>query len=55
MTFLFVVKRQENTMNNKIKNQPAAVAEAREHFVYVIVAMMLIAGTTEWFGAVFSG
>jgi len=41
-------------MNNKTNN-PLAVAEAREQFVYVILTMMLIAGTTDWFGAVFIG
>ena len=41
-------------MNNNEKSHPKAVAEAREQFLYVILAMMLIAGTTEWFGTVFS-
>jgi len=41
-------------MNNNEKSQLKAVAEAREQFLYVILVMMLVAGTTEWFGTVFS-
>lgn len=39
----------------KRKDRPAAITQAREQFIYVILAMMLIAGTTDWFGTVFSG
>lgn len=35
-------------MNIKTKNKPATVAEVRERFVYFILAMMLVAGSTDW-------
>ena len=42
-------------MSLRLKSRSAnTVAEARLRFVYVILAMMLIAGTTDWFGAVFT-
>lgn len=37
-------------MSHRAKNRQAGVAEAREQFLYVVLAMMLIAGTTDWFG-----
>jgi len=36
------------SMNTKVKNRPATVAEVRERFVYFILAMMLVAGSTDW-------
>ncbi len=42
-------------MSLKGKGRLGAITEARERFVYVILAMILIAGTTDWFVAVFSG
>ena len=42
-------------MNHNLEGQSDAITKARKRFVYLIVSMMLIAGTTDWFGAVFVG
>lgn len=42
-------------MNIKAKEQPGAVAEARQQFVYVILAMMLLAGSSDWFATFVTG
>lgn len=34
-------------MGHKTKKQKAAMSEARVHFVYVMLAMMLVAATTD--------
>jgi len=43
-------------MNLETKKQSAtAVADARAGFVYVILAMMLVAGSSDWFAAFVTG
>lgn len=42
-------------MNLKTKSAAVEVTAAREQFVYVIVAMMLLAGSSDWFSAFVAG
>jgi hypothetical protein len=42
-------------MGHKTKKQQVAVSEAREHFVYVMLAMMLVAATTDWLSVFVTG
>lgn len=42
-------------MGHKTKKHQSAVSSAREHFVYVMLAMMLVAATTDWLSVFISG
>lgn len=42
-------------MSHRIKKQHAGVSEAREHFVYVMLALMLVAATTDWLSVFVTG
>lgn len=42
-------------MSHKKNSKQATVIEARQYFVYVILSMMLLAGTTDWLSVFVSG